>query len=175
MSNIYFTGLKHSGKTTLSSIVAKRANLPFYDLDKLIEEEIKPLSVREFYTLFGQERFMEEERIRFSSLLLTSSSFILSLGGGVSDNTELMERMKESGVIIYLDRREGDLFKTIMKKGIPPFLDKENPSHSFHLLYERRKKIYQEYADLTIDLGPYTNKRQTANLIYNKLKEHGYV
>lgn len=175
MSNIYFTGLKHSGKTTLSSLVAKKASIPFFDLDKLIEEEIKPLSVREFYTLFGKERFMEEERICFSSLLLTSSSFILSLGGGVSDNTELMKKMKESGVIIYLDRKEEDLFKTIMRKGIPPFLDKDNSSHSFHLLYERRKKIYQEYADLTIDLGPYTNKRQTANLIYNKLKEHDYV
>lgn len=175
MSIIYITGLKHSGKTTLSSLVAKKAGLPFFDLDKLIEEKIKPLSVREFYTLFSKERFMEEERICFSSLLSSSSSFILSLGGGVSDNTVLMKKMKESGVIIYLDRKEEDLFRTIMSKGIPPFLDKDNPSHSFHLLYERRKKIYQEYANLTIDLGPYQNKRESAKLIYNKLKEHGYV
>ena len=63
----------------------------------------------------------------------------------------------------------------ILKSGIPPFLDKDNLTSSFHDLYERRDKIYSSYASLIIKLGRYGDKEKTAKLIIDSLKENGYV
>ena len=128
------------------------------------------------YKKYGKEAFMEKEISAYERLKnKEEEGYILSLGGGVSDNTPLMEELKKDGVIIYLKREELDMLPFILKSGIPPFLDKNNLTSSFHELYERRDKIYSSYSSLTIELGRYGDKEKTAKLIIDRLKENGYV
>ena len=56
--NLFFTGMKHSGKTTFARGTAERFSLTWADADDLILERIAPLSVREFYRSEGKEAFM---------------------------------------------------------------------------------------------------------------------
>lgn len=175
MKNIFFVGLKHSGKTLFSHIVASHLSLRCFDLDELVLFDID-LSIRDFYKTYGKEAFMEKEISAYERLKnKEEEGYILSLGGGVSDNTPLMDELKKDGVIIYLKREELDMLPFILKSGIPPFLDKDNLTSSFHDLYERRDKIYSSYASLTIELGSYGDKEKTAKLIIDRLKENGYV
>ena len=119
---------------------------------------------------------MEVEKESVSSFLSSApSSLVLSLGGGASDNTPLMEEMKGKGTIIYLRREKEDMLPVILRNGVPAFLDKDDIQGSFSALYERRDGIYRRYADLIVDLGPYGDKDQTENLIYGALKEKNYV
>ena len=60
MVKLYFTGIKHSGKTTQARLVSERLSLPFSDADDLILKEINT-SIREFYKEYGKEAFMEKE------------------------------------------------------------------------------------------------------------------
>lgn len=175
MKNIFFVGLKHSGKTLFSHIVASHLSLRCFDLDELILDDID-LSIRDFYKTYGKEAFMEKEISAYERLKnKEEEGYILSLGGGVSDNTPLMDELKKDGVIIYLKREELDMLPFILKSGIPPFLDKNNLTSSFHDLYEKRDRIYSSYASLTIELGRYGDKEKTAKLIIDRLKENGYV
>lgn len=175
MKNIFFVGLKHSGKTLFSHIVASHLSLRCFDLDELILDDID-LSIRDFYKKYGKDAFMEKEKNAYNKLKKKEDEgYILSLGGGVSDNTLLMEELKKDGVIVYLEREEEDMLPFILKSGIPPFLDKDNLTSSFHDLYERRDKIYSSYASLIIKLGRYGDKEKTAKLIIDSLKENGYV
>ena len=74
-----------------------------------------------------------------------------------------------------LNRDEAAMLPVILKHGIPPFLDPERLEESFHELYQRRDRIYRDIADITIDLGPYRDKKETAQDLVSALEEKGYV
>lgn len=174
--NLYFVGIKHSGKTTFARRVADRLTLAFSDADDLILSSISPLSVREYYRDKGKQEFMKAEYEAVSAFIdHTKERVVLSLGGGASDNLPLMEKLKESGEIIYLKRKEEDILPVILRNGIPPFLDKDDVEGSFHALYERRSAIYESYSSLSIDLGEYGDKDKTEEMILSTLKENAYV
>ncbi len=174
--NIIFSGIKHSGKSLFAQLVASRVELPSYDLDDLINENIKEETIREFFIKNGKDKFQIEERRAYNSLLSSKPSpFVLSLGGGAADNTLLMDTIKnDNNYIIYLRRGEDLILKKILEKGIPPFLDKNDVSASFHELYIRRDRIYSDYADVSVDLGSYSDKAEKTELIIKSLKENGY-
>ena len=54
--NFFFTGMKHSGKTTFAKRVAAAKGLIWADSDDLVLENIKPLTVREYYKKYGKEK-----------------------------------------------------------------------------------------------------------------------
>lgn len=176
MENLFFVGIKHSGKTTFARRLGEKLSVLFKDSDDLILSSLNGESIRNYYKKEGKESFMEKEYEGVRTFITTTPSpFILSLGGGASDNLHLMNLLKNSGKVIYLSRDEDDMLPVILKDGIPPFLDSNNPVSSFHQLYTRRHKIYKEFSDLQINLGPYGDKDKTLALIYNTLKENGYV
>ena len=157
--HLFFTGIKHSGKTTFAKMISRKWNWSFFDSDDLIEENLKGQTIRDFYKENGKEAFMSLEAENVKKLLLTPpESFILSFGGGASDNTLLMNIM----------------LSVILQHGVPPFLDEKNIEQSFHEIYTKRDEIYRRYADLTINLGPYRDKNSTALYIEKTLKENGY-
>ena len=175
--NLFFVGIKHSGKTTFASRIASRLSVPCQDSDDIILETLNGESVRDFYRREGKESFMKKEEEAASLFISSNSSspFVLSLGGGASDNAPLMSLLHKSGKIIYLKRAEEDMLSVILHHGVPAFLDKDNPALSFSKLYERRNAIYSKEADLVIDLGPYGDKKETEEIIFSALKENNYV
>ncbi len=175
MVKLYFTGIKHSGKTTQARLAAARLSIPCSDSDDLVLPLLSGESVREFYRSHGKDEFMKKELEAVSAFTSRHESFILSLGGGAADNTALMEMMRRTGHIIYLARNERDMLPVILRHGIPAFLDPDDPEGSFHRVYERRDSIYRSMADLIVDLGPYGDKERTADMLAEKLRENGYV
>ena len=173
--HLFFTGIKHSGKTTFAKAISNEWGYPFFDSDDLILEKLDGKTIREFYKESGKEAFMSLELNAVRDFLSSSyPSFILSLGGGASDNAMLIDLIRDDGYLIYLQRNESDILPMILEHGIPPFLDANDVKGSFHQLYTRRDGIYRECADLIIPLGPYRNKKETQDYIEKKLKENGY-
>lgn len=169
---IFFTGLKHSGKTTFARMYAERHSLLWADSDDLILERISPLTVREYFRSEGKDAFMALEKETSCAFIESKDDFSLSFGGGAADNLPLMQLAKENGFIVYLTRAEDILLeRIILKNGIPPFLDKDDPKGSFHVIYERRDAVYRKYASLVIDLGPYGDKEETYQLIESRIQE----
>ena len=62
-------------------------------------------------------------------------------------------------------------FEKILAGGIPPFLDPSDPQGSFHAIYERRSRVYEEYADIIIDLEVYEDIGRTKERIEREIKE----
>ncbi len=174
--NLVFSGIKHSGKSLFASLVGNKLSIPVYDLDVLILSQISSPTIREFYTQYGKEEFQKEEINAYTALNASAlQPYVLSLGGGAADNTPLMEMLRrDNNYIVYLTRSEDLILKKILTKGIPPFLNKNNITGSFHELYLRRDRIYRKNADLVIDLGEYSNKDEKTDYIIQTLKENGY-
>jgi shikimate kinase len=145
----FFSGIKHSGKSTHARLFAEFKDLPFFDLDSLIVDNIKYDNVRELYENEGKEAFMEMEYICLKKLLdTTPESKVIALGGGICDNERAFELCTN---LIYLDLDEKVLLNRIKYNGLPPFL-RDQPAKQFHILYEKREKLYKEKASLVIEI-----------------------
>ncbi|MGD1816929.1 MAG: shikimate kinase [Pleomorphochaeta sp.] len=145
----FFAGIKHSGKSTHARLFAEYKNLPFYDLDKYIEENINYPSVRALYKAEGKEAFMEQEYICLKKLLKENpQDKVIALGGGICENPKAFDLCDN---LIFLDLDEEVLFKRINFLGLPPFLEGD-PINKFHILYNKRRPLYKEKAKITIKL-----------------------
>ena len=110
MENLFILGIKHSGKTTFARLLAEKLNLPFVDSDDLILKSIAPVSVREFYKQNGEKAFKKVEAESVKNYVSSiTRTFVMSLGGGASDNDELIEIVKGNGRLIYLVRPEEEM------------------------------------------------------------------
>lgn len=71
---LFFAGIKHSGKTTMARLCARRLGIPYFDSDDILLDwlihhqdprelpiDSKSISIRSFYRLVGVDRFMEAE------------------------------------------------------------------------------------------------------------------
>ncbi len=150
---IVLMGVKHSGKTSLGRMLAKELNIPFWDLDNLLEEqyrEDKSLSFREIYKKLGEEGFRDLEYRAVQNFDFTQDG-VLALGGGTVENIRAMELIKKAQLLIFLDTEESVLWGRIEKNGIPPFLS-GSPETLFHELFIRRRKLYNDTADIILEL-----------------------
>lgn len=171
---LFLLGIKHSGKSTFSRLLASRYGVPSVDSDDLVLERIKPSRIREYYAEYGKSKFqeIEYEAVRDYLEMHASTSFVFSLGGGVSDNAPLLKLLKENGTLIYLYRSESDILSVILKHGIPGFLDPRNIEESFHKIFKERDAIYKSVADKVITLGPYRDRMETLEYIDENLTEY---
>jgi shikimate kinase len=102
VKKIVLIGYMGSGKTKIGKILSKKAQLPFFDLDNLIENQFSK-SINEIFSEKGEVYFRKIEQQAFVQKIEEQASFILSLGGGTpcyANNHELLQR--EDVISIYL-------------------------------------------------------------------------
>lgn len=175
MARLYFSGIKHSGKTLMAKLSARRLGLPVADADDLALQLLGGLTVREYYRKNGKDAFNQRQLEGLEAYASAHPDAVISLGGGAVEDEALMAYVKDTGKLVYLRRKEKDMFPFVIEHGIPAFLDPEDLEGSFHKVYERRDRLNLEAADLVIELGPYGDKQETAGKVVEALKEAGYV
>ena len=167
MSHIFLCGIKHSGKTTIGKLLAKRLGRRWYDLDREIERKIGE-PIRTFYRAFGQEAFQQLE-VEVLEAIIGEENLVISLGGGAADNDPLMKMVKERGTLVYLYLEEAHLLERILRGAIPPFLDEKDVEGSFHRLYERRNRRYSKDCNHLIQLPFDQAKEENVELVLSSL------
>lgn len=102
MKKIVLVGYMGSGKTEIGKLLSKKVNLPFYDLDHLIENEFSK-TINQIFEEKGEIFFRKKEHEVFANKINTNESFVLSLGGGTpcyANNHEFLK--KEDVISVYL-------------------------------------------------------------------------
>lgn len=149
--NIVFVGLPLSGKskyTKLLSIAIRKKGL---DTDDIIEKENKK-SIPDIFEQNGEQYFRKlEEKVVLD--LFKLQNLIISTGGGLIENQDNVDRLKQNGLIIFLNK---DPNKIAQKKiyGRPLL---KNASDILKLA-ERRIPIYQENSDYIINIEKNTEE-----------------
>jgi shikimate kinase len=157
--NFIFTGLKHSGKSTHGRLFAESRGILFEDLDSLVEAEYarnhgKALGCRRIFIEHGEEYFRELERRTVEEFLATCAEtpFVLALGGGLSAIPEdLFAICSSRAVLVYLKLPFDVLIRRILEKGIPPFLNADDPESDFRNLYTARSTRMERHAHVVIE------------------------
>lgn len=102
MKKIVLVGYMASGKTEIGKLLSKKLDLPFFDLDQLIENELSK-TINQIFEEKGEIFFRKKEHEVFKSKINSNESFVLSLGGGTpcyANNHEFLQ--KEDVISIYL-------------------------------------------------------------------------
>lgn len=177
--SIILMGMKHSGKTTLSVMLAWEMKTRSVDLDEVVEEEYRSdrlLSCREIYKQHGREFFMDLEQAAAEKLAtaIQDSTIVVSLGGGTIENKGAVDALDSLGTFVHLIVDLEVLYRRIMKGGLPAFLSREHPFEDFAALYEKRSTLMSTRADITVTLPEDTVESSLDRLI-TKIKEYGYA
>jgi shikimate kinase len=149
MKNIYFVGMRCTGKTTLAKALARKLNRIWKDMDIMIREEAGK-SVSEIVEQETWEGFRKREQ-EVTKKLSQEEGLIIATGGGVLmffDNADLLH---QSGKIILLNA-DVELLAKRMKSGSDrPALTDEDTLKEMRQVWGERKDTYHKWADLVID------------------------
>lgn len=176
------TGLKHTGKSTLAPRLARALELSALDLDeealRLMKRELPPprdqRTLRAYVEAFGIEEFRRCELAALEELVRDRFDGVLACGGGIVDNAPAIDLLTRSSTIVYLTSKFDTLYERILRGGIPPFLDPEDPRGSFLKLARRRDAAYRSVAEIVVPLEGRTVP-QAAEAVFTAIKEHEHA
>ena len=137
--SLVLTGMMGAGKSTIGRLVAKRLNVRFIDIDKIIEKSEKK-SIKRIFDDNGEKYFREiEEKITLK--IIKNKIAVIALGGGAFMNNKIRELVLNSCVSIWL---KVNLNKLISRynNNRRPLLNKKKLDTDVKKIYQSRKKIY---------------------------------
>lgn len=138
--SIVLVGLMGAGKSSVGKRLAQRLGLHFVDADTAIEEAAG-MSIPEIFTLRGEADFRAGER-RVIARLLREGPQVLATGGGAFMNEETRERIRESGVSVWLKADLDVLMRRVRRRTDRPLLKTEDPEATMKKLMAERYPVY---------------------------------
>jgi shikimate kinase len=99
--NLVFLGMMGSGKSSIGSIISKKLNIDFIDIDYEIEKKIG-MTVSQIFENEGEEHFRKIEEM-LTLKLLNKSKIVISLGGGAFLNNKIRKEILENHISFWLN------------------------------------------------------------------------
>ena len=139
--NLVFLGMMGAGKSSIGKIISKKLNIPFIDIDNLIEE-YAGMTISEIFKNNGEVYFRNlEEKITLKSL--SNKKNVISLGGGGFINDNIRKDVKSNHISFWLDWNESVLLKRIKSSKKRPLAFKST-SQEIKEIIKKRSKIYSK-------------------------------
>lgn len=143
--NIVLVGMPGCGKSTLGRVLAERLGLDFIDGDEeIVRREGMP--VPQIFAERGEAAFRDCESAAIRESLAPRGGCVIATGGGAILREENVFRLKQNGVLVFLDRPLDQIAAT----GDRPL------SSNREMLEQRYRERYPKYcacADVHLHIG----------------------
>ena len=167
--NIILIGPMGSGKSTIGNILAKKLHRDFRDSDHFIEEKTG-VDIGRIFDIEGENGFRDRESNALIELLGHDSQ-VVATGGGSVLRKENQGLLISCGFIIFLDTTVNQQLQRLRRDKKRPLLQTENPRQRLEALFDERRPIYLELADLAVKTDR-KSARKLASEIINQLPGH---
>jgi XRE family transcriptional regulator, aerobic/anaerobic benzoate catabolism transcriptional regulator len=149
-NRIALIGLRGAGKSTVGARLAERLEVPFYELDRLIEQEAGvPLSV--IFELYGQSGFRRLERRCLDEAIEQNPRFVMATGGSLVSEPATFERLLTTCFTVWLKAAPEDHMQRVVAQGdMRPMADNRESMEDLQRILDAREPLYRK-ADLVID------------------------
>ena len=148
---IALIGLPGSGKSTVGRQLARRLQLPFFDSDHVIDQQLG-CSIREYFEREGEDRFRDVEESVIDQLTQNLTG-VISTGGGVVLRAGNRKRLHERCKVVYLYSSPDELFRRLRHDVKRPLLQVADPLTRLRDLYALRDPLYRETAHFIVETG----------------------
>ncbi|RKY06032.1 MAG: shikimate kinase [Planctomycetota bacterium] len=165
-SNVVLIGMPGCGKSTAGVLLAKRLGRYFLDTDVLIQA-VEGRTLREIIAEKGMDGFCDVERTHVECVDIKNA--VIATGGSVVYYPSAMRALKAEGVIVYLSLSLAELEKRLSDLGRRGVVIE--PNQTLSTLYEKRIPLYEQWADVTVDLSG-LNHEASVEEILKKTRGH---
>ncbi|QNU67574.1 shikimate kinase [Ruminiclostridium herbifermentans] len=146
MNNIVLIGMPSSGKSTVGVIVAKHLGMSFVDTDVLLQTQ-NNRRLQDIINTDGIDKFLEIEENTVLSLNLCNT--VIATGGSAVYSEKAMKHLKANAIVVYLNINMKTVkrrLRNIKTRGVVL-----SPGQTLEEIYQKRKPLYEKYADIIID------------------------
>tara|TARA_X000001036_G_scaffold274679_1_gene255119 strand:+ start:227 stop:739 length:513 start_codon:yes stop_codon:yes gene_type:complete len=159
--NLVFLGMMGSGKSSIGSIVSKKLNINFIDVDHEIEKKIG-MTIAKIFENKGEKYFREIEELTTLKLLKKSKT-VISLGGGAFLNNKIRREILNNHISFWLNWDIKTLVDRIKGSKKRPIALKTSKNELMELI-KKRSIIYSK-AVYKIDCENLTKNEIVKNVI----------
>lgn len=144
---VYLVGFMGAGKTTIGWSLARRLDIPFFDLDDLVEAA-EGMTIKEIFASRGEPYFRKRERDILQSTRHLERA-VIATGGGTFTFEENIQFVRAEGISVYLSAQFPLLASRVGDRAAerPLFRDEL----AMHQLFQSRLKFYR-MSDVTIEI-----------------------
>ncbi len=159
-SNIILIGMPGSGKSTVGVIIAKQSCKAFLDTDVIIQTR----TGKTLQDIVDREGYLALRDIEESVLLeLRPKDTVIATGGSAVYSECAMNHLKENGMVVFLDADLPTIRSRVSDFGSRGLA--KRPDQSLEELFNERRPLYQQYADLTIACKGMTHEEVSARIL----------
>ena len=139
--NLVFLGMMGSGKSSIGSLIAKKLELNFIDIDSEIENELG-ISIKKIFDTKGEDYFRKfEEKITLKKLKI--NPVVISLGGGAFTNKKIREDVLKNHFSFWLKWKNEILLNRIKNSKKRPLAFNATDNELIDLI-KKRSYIYSK-------------------------------
>ena len=158
--NLVFLGMMGSGKSSIGAMVSKKLNIPFIDIDNLVE--VYAGMTVSIFEVNGEDYFRNlEEKITIKSLKY--KKVVVSLGGGGFVNDKIRKDVLKNHFSFWLNWDDLVLIKRIKGNKKRPLASKSTEKE-IKAIINKRKSIYSK-ANFKINCNKLTKSEIVKKII----------
>ena len=147
---IALIGLRGAGKSALGARLAERLEVPFIELDRLIEQS-NGVTLSVIFDLYGQSGFRRMERRCLDQVLERYPRFVLATGGSLVSEPATFERLLTTCLVVWLRTTPEEHMQRVLAQGdMRPMADNDEAMADLRRILSVREPLYR-MADLTLD------------------------
>lgn len=147
--NIILIGMPGAGKSTLGIVLAKIMNYSFVDADLVIQQQCDK-TLQKLIDACGPDGFIEVENEILRDM--EADHTVIATGGSAVYSDEAMRHLASIGRVVYLKISYDQLIHRLSDLQERGVVLKGGIGMSLRELYDERKPLYEQYAEVTVDV-----------------------
>lgn len=146
---IFMIGFMGCGKTHWGRQLSEKLQMPFFDLDALLEER-EGKTITEIFAEMGEEYFRMLEKDVLYLVTESHETFVMACGGGTPCFFNNIDYMKRRGTTVWINCSIDSLYQRLIKEKAQRPLIRSIPDDELKAYiikkYSDRKIFYQQAA-----------------------------
>lgn len=141
-------GLRGAGKSTVGRLLAQRLEVPFFELDALIEERAG-MPLRTLFDTYGEAFYREQQLDALEGWLAQHGSGVLATGGSLVMDAAAFARLRTTCRTVWLRAAPDEHFQRVVDQGdLRPIAGRSRAMTELKAILAAREPLYAQ-ADRT--------------------------